>query len=159
MRIVIALWGLLGILALVGKSLFVITPMAIEVLRPGVLAPWQWVILLAWVGFMGYAEGYVGFHQRFSPRVVARAFGLWQSPTALRVALAAPYCLGLFHAPRRRVLTSWILVVSIALLVVLVRHVPQPWRGIIDAGVVVGLGIGLLSLALAFARGVLGAEK
>jgi hypothetical protein len=43
-------------------------------------------------------------------------------------------------------ITGWVMVSIIAALVIGVRHVPQPWRGIIDAGVVVGLGIGLVSL-------------
>ncbi len=42
--------------------------------------------------------------------------------------------------------TSWAVTPGIAVVVFGVRHVPQPWRGIIDAGVVVGLLIGLLSL-------------
>jgi hypothetical protein len=158
-RNVIALWGVLGVVALVGKSLVVLTPVALEVLRPGALEAWQWGILLVWVGFMAYSEGWVGFHRKFSPRVVARAFGLSREPTALRVLLAAPYCLSLFDAPRRNLVTSWALVLTIAALVLGVRRVPQPWRGIVDAGVVVGLTIGLASLVLAFGRGLQKGEK
>ena len=159
MRNAIALWGFLGVVALVGKSLFVLAPVALEVLRPGALDGWQWGVLLVWVAFMAYGEGFLGFHRKFSPRVVARAFGLSREPTALRVLLAAPYCLSLFHAPRRNMVTSWMLVLTIAALVVGVRQIPQPWRGIVDAGVVVGLGIGLTSLVLAFGRGLRAAEK
>ena len=36
--------------------------------------------------------------------------------------------------------------VVIIILVLLVQMIPQPWRGIIDAGVVVGLSWGVLSL-------------
>jgi hypothetical protein len=114
----------------------------------------HWLILLPWVAFNAYAEGYVGFHQKFSPRVVGRALELGRNPTFLRVILAAPYCMGLFAAPRRTLLSSWILVVAIAALVVLVRHVPQPWRGVIDAGVVVGLALGVLSVLAHFLRAV-----
>ena len=35
---------------------------------------------------------------------------------------------------------------GIVTLVLLVRLAPQPWRGIIDAGVVLGLGIGSASI-------------
>jgi hypothetical protein len=33
-------------------------------------------------------------------------------------------------------------------LIILVRFLAQPWRGIVDAGVVVGLAWGLISLAI-----------
>jgi hypothetical protein len=35
-------------------------------------------------------------------------------------------------------------------LVLLVGMLPQPWRGIVDAGVVVGLGWGIVALAVEF---------
>ncbi len=40
-------------------------------------------------------------------------------------------------------ITSWLVVVVVTSLVFGMRFVPQPWRGIVDAGVVVGLGMGL----------------
>ena len=98
------------------------------------------------MGFNAYAEGYRGFHRKFSPRVVGRALDLGRNPTPLRVLLAAPYCIGLFQASRKTRITSWTLVLVIAAVVFGVRRLPQPWRGIIDAGVVVGLGIGVVSL-------------
>ena len=47
---------------------------------------------------------------------------------------------------RRGLIVAWALVIGIVALVLLVRLAPQPWRGIIDAGVVLGLGIGSLSI-------------
>ncbi|HLE71719.1 MAG TPA: hypothetical protein VJH87_18715 [Vicinamibacteria bacterium] len=108
------------------------------------------------MAFNAYAEGYRGFDRKFSPRVVGRALDLGRNPTLLRVVLAAPYCIGLFHAPRKTMVTSWTLVFVIAGVVYGVRLLPQPWRGIIDAGVVVGLGIGLLSLLGRFAAALSG---
>lgn len=40
-----------------------------------------------------------------------------------------------------RSITSGVIVV-----ILLVRMLAQPWRGIIDAGVIVGLGMGLISM-------------
>ena len=37
------------------------------------------------------------------------------------------------------------------------RLLDQPWRGIVDAGVVVGLSYGCIALVVAFARVLLGA--
>ena len=146
MAVGIASWGVLGVALLLVRALHQLTPLALEPIVSRSLGFPHWGLLLGWVAFNAYAEGYVGFHQRFSPRVVSRALDLGRSPTLLRVALAAPYCIGLFHAPRRTMVTSWAVTPGIAVVVFGVRHVPQPWRGIIDAGVVVGLLIGLLSL-------------
>jgi hypothetical protein len=150
MAIAIASWGILGVALLLVRALAQLTPFAQEVLVSHALGAIHWMVLLPWVAFSLYAEGYVGFHQKFCPRVVGRALELGQSPTILRVLLAAPYCLGLFAAPRKMMIRGWSLVLAIGTLVFIVRHVPQPWRGVIDAGVVVGLAMGLVSLLAQF---------
>jgi hypothetical protein len=65
--------------------------------------------------------------------------------------------MGYFHADRRTRIVAHALTFGIVVLVLLVRLLPQPWRGIIDTGVVVGLTWGLVSLAVftirAFAHG------
>jgi hypothetical protein len=104
------------------------------------------------VVFMAFAEGYRGFQQRFSPRVAARARYLRNNPRTLHVVLAPLFCMGFFHATRRRKITSFSVTFGIVVLVVLVRLLSQPWRGIIDWGVVVGLFWGLVSLAAFSAR-------
>ena len=43
-------------------------------------------------------------------------------------------------------LVARLLVLGIVGLVMAVRLLPQPWRGIVDAGVVVGLAIGITSI-------------
>ena len=53
---------------------------------------------------------------------------------------------------RRTKITAYALTFGIVVLVILVHRLDQPWRGIIDAGVVVGLGWGVLSLALCIVR-------
>jgi hypothetical protein len=150
MSVGIASWGVLGVALLLCRALYQLTPLALEPIVSSSLGLPHWLLLLAWVGFNAYAEGYVGFHRKFSPRVVGRALYLGRNPTLFRVLFAAPYCIGLFHAPRKTMITSWTLVLVIAVVVFGVRHLPQPWRGIIDAGVVVGLGIGLVSLVAQF---------
>jgi hypothetical protein len=150
MSVGIAIWGVFGVALLLFRALWQLAPFALEPIVSSSLGLPHWLLLLAWVGFNAYAEGYMGFHQNFSPRVVGRALDLGRNPTLLRVLLAAPYCIGLFHAPRKTMITSWTLVFAIAAVVFGVRRLPQPWRGIIDAGVVVGLGIGILSLVARF---------
>jgi hypothetical protein len=115
----------------------------------------HWTLMLACVVFMAYSEGYKGFQLGFSPRVAARALYLRDHPTPMR-SLAAPlFCMGFFHAQRRRLVISYSLTLAIIALIFLVRLLPQPWRGILDAGVVVGLAWGLVAL-LAFAVRALG---
>jgi hypothetical protein len=63
--------------------------------------------------------------------------------------------MGYFYATRRRKITSISLTLGIVLLIILVHFVPQPWRGIIDFGVVVGLAWGIVSL-LAFSFQAMG---
>jgi len=60
--------------------------------------------------------------------------------------------MGYFHATKRTKIVAYSLTIGITLLVILVRLIPQPWRGIIDAGVVVGLTWGVLSLIIFILR-------
>jgi predicted membrane protein len=90
------------------------------------------------------------------PRTVARAFHLAAEPRGLWVVLAPAYAMALVHAKPRRLAVSWLLVALIVLAVALVRRLPSPWRSIVDAGVVVGLAWGLVSLFLSFARALKG---
>jgi ABC-type spermidine/putrescine transport system permease subunit I len=156
-ELAIASWGVIGVLGLLSQAIYRLAPLAVEPLRTG-MSPLQWALYGGWVGFNAYAEGYRGFQRSFSPRVVARAIHLAQHPSLLAVVLAPPYCMALFRAKRRRRITAWVLLVVIVTIVLLVRTVPQPWRGIIDAGVVVGLAWGALSIVVLFVRAVVWGE-
>ncbi len=154
-ELIIASWGIAGVIAVVGRAVVSLTPIALEPIRAGQLGLWHWVVLVAWVATNAYAEGVVGFHQKFSPRTVDRALYLGRNPSVGRVLLAPAFCMGLFQATRRVVIVSRSVVIGIVLLVVTIGQLAQPWRGIIDAGVVVGLALGLLSLSYLFVRAVL----
>jgi hypothetical protein len=97
---------------------------------------------------MAYVEGYRAFQQGFSPRVAARARHLRDHPILLHAVLAPLFCMAYFHAQRKRQITSLSVTAGIIILVLLVRLLSQPWRGIIDGGVVVGLAWGLVSLVV-----------
>lgn len=138
-------WGIVGVVALLAQALGRLAPLAWDAIEGG-LTVLQWAVLVAWVVINAHAEGYRGFHRRFSPRVVARALHLSAQPRAALVLLAPLYCMSLLHASRRGMIVARVLVLAIVLVVVCVRMLEQPWRGIVDAGVVVGLGLGTLSL-------------
>ncbi|MEM9385744.1 MAG: hypothetical protein AAGA68_11835 [Pseudomonadota bacterium] len=109
------------------------------------LAPHHIAALIVSVLAMAWFEGYRGFQQSFSPRFAARAAELGEGATAPQALLAPLVCMGLLWAPRRRLIGAWSLTAGIVVLVLLFRQLPQPWRGILDAGVFVGLSWGLVA--------------
>jgi hypothetical protein len=155
--VVIAAWGVAGVVAILISAIARLTPLALEPVLAYTMTTLQWAVYVLWSVFNGYVEGYRGFQKGYVPRVVARAFWLGEHPRPLLVLLAPFFCSGLIHATRRRLITSWCLVFGIYGIVQLVRMLEQPWRGILDAGVVVGLAYGTLALVVAFARVLAGA--
>jgi len=142
-----AFWGLAGVALLLGSAIYRLTPLAIDAFRD----EWDWHHWLSFalmIFFMAYAEGYRAFQQGFSPRVAARARYLRDHPDALHVLFAPLFCMAYFHAMKRRQIVSISVTAGIIVLVILVRLLPQPWRGIIDGSVVVGLAWGLVSLVV-----------
>lgn len=136
--------------ALLVKALWQLTPMALEPIRDHALSSWQIALYGLWVVFMAYSEGYKGFQLQMAPRVAARSLYLAQNPRPLWVALAPFFCMGLFHTTRRRLIVSWSIFIAVIVLVIAVRHLEQPWRGMVDGGVVVGLGWGLTAILWSF---------
>jgi len=122
------------------------------------MTPAQKGIYVAWLVANAYLEGYRGFQLRFSPRVVSRAIYLAQNPRPLWVILALPFCMSLFHSTRRQKTVSWVFIGAIVILVWSVRSLPQPWRGIVDGGVVLGLAWGLAVIWWLFLRYLIGAK-
>ena len=140
-----AIWGITGTFLLIGSAIYRLTPLALDAFS----VPFRWYHWLAWVAsvlIMAHAEGYRGFQRQFSPRVAARARYLRENPRLLHLIFAPFFCMGYFHATRRRRIVSISLTAGIIVLVLAVHHLSQPWRGIIDAGVVTGLAWGLVSL-------------
>jgi hypothetical protein len=140
-----AFWGLAGVILLLAGAVYRLTPLAVDALSHDFLW-YHWIALVLVVFFMAYFEGYLAFQQAFSPRVAARARYLLTHHNRLHALLAPLFCMAYFHAPRRRRIASISVTAGIIVLVVLVRFLAQPWRGIIDGGVVVGLSWGLVSL-------------
>ena len=146
-----ALWGVGGVALLLASAIIRLGQLGLAAFDHP-FGGLHWLSLAAVVVFMAHAEGYRGFQQGFSPRVAARARYLREHPAPLRLVLAPLFCMGFFHATRRRRVTSFAVTGGIVLLVLLVRLLPQPWRGIVDLGVVTGLSWGLISLLVYSAR-------
>lgn len=146
-------WGIGGVVSLLLFAVFRLSPMAFE-LASFDLAAQHWAALAGSILYMAYAEGYKGFHLAFAPRVVARARYLSAHPQLLHVILAPVFCMGYIHATKRRKLLSFALTSMIICFVLIVRVLPQPWRGIVDAGVVTGLMLGILSIIYFYVQGL-----
>lgn len=140
-----AIWGLAGIGVLLGQAIYRLTLISLAGLSM-TLHWYHWAALAGWSFFMAYGEGYHGFQKSFSPRVAARAAYLSRHATVIRALLAPLFCMGYFHIERRR----QVVVISVSLMVIGfiigAHYLPQPWRGIVDLGVVIGLVWGVVAL-------------
>ena len=74
-----ALWGVVGVLALLGFAVLRLMGRVIDMLGYD-LRWYHWLTLILVVLFMAYTEGYRGFQRAFSPRVAARAKYVYHSP-------------------------------------------------------------------------------
>jgi hypothetical protein len=139
------IWGVAGVIGILISAILRLSARVVEMLEyaPGLV---HWLVLVLFALYMAYAEGYKGFHLNFAPRVVLRASHLLQHPRLHLILLAPLFCMGFIHATRRRQLISLAVSAAIISVVILVSMMPQPWRGVIDAGVVLGMLIGVASI-------------
>lgn len=138
-------WGIGGVVLLLSQACW---RLGLES-RNAFSMEWDWFhypVFAAIVFFMAYSEGYKAFQKQFSPRVVARAWTLRDHCTWLQFFLSPLFCMGFFHATRKRKIVTYCVTFGIILLIIGVRLMPHPWRGMVDIGVVVGLGWGLIAI-------------
>ncbi len=156
LRVLAFAWGAGGFLALLAWAVARLGPLVSDSLA----LPWawfHWVLFALNLVLMAWFEGYRGFQQNYAPRFAARCEYLYRRATPLQVLIAPLVCMGFVHAPKRRMITAWALSGGIVLVVLLYRQLPQPWRGILDAGVLLGLAWGMAAtgwnLVLALLKG------
>lgn len=146
-----AFWGAAGLSLILLDAINRLSRLALHALDHG-LDVVHWVSLPIVVVLLAYSEGYRGFQKSFSPRCAARTWHLYRHPDLLSVAFAPLFVMGFFRATRKPLLFAWVGTSLIVLLVVILHQSPQPWRGIVDAGVVAGLSWGLVSFLYSTAR-------
>ncbi|MCF7817985.1 MAG: hypothetical protein K9M54_08895, partial [Kiritimatiellales bacterium] len=117
MGLIGAVWGIAGLSWLFGSAIVRLYPYVHE-LCGTTFAWYHWVGMAVSLIFMGYAEGYKGFQLKFAPRAAARALYLKRNPTFLRVLFAPLFCMGYFHATRKRKIVSYSLTGMIILLII-----------------------------------------
>lgn len=142
-----AIWGISGIYLLLGSAIWRLSAIGWQTFDYS-LVWYHWLALAISIAFMGFAEGYRGFQKAWSPRVAARILFLSQNPSATRLVFAPLFCMGFFDIVRKRMIVTYCLTLGIIGMVLLVHQLDQPWRGIVDLGVVTGLAWGLASLFL-----------
>ncbi len=146
-----AIWGVAGVVTLLSFAVWRLSSHAQESLEYD-WGAMHYVVLVGWIFFMGYSEGYKGFQKGFSPRVASRALYLKEHCTWLRLLLAPAFCMCYFDATKKRKIVAYCVTLGIVLLVMLFRFIPQPWRGILDFGVVVGLTWGITATLVYFLK-------
>jgi hypothetical protein len=140
-----ALWGLLGVLFNLGYAVYRVVPYSVAAFQMP-LKWYHWIVMVAFALQMLYSEAYKGFHLKFCPRVTARMRYL-RHHFNWRDALLAPiFCVGYYNASKRTKIVAYGIFIFVFVIVRLMQFIPQPWRGVIDVGVVVGLSAGMLSL-------------
>lgn len=143
---VLYLWAILGVTALLVQAIARLSSITWEALSSGEMTSFQYSVCAVWSLLNAYMEGYRGFQKKFVPRVLARAHHLALHPEPLPAALAPLYAMAFFRAAPRAKAAAWGITCLVLLAITLVRSIAQPWRGIIDAGVVVGLTWGVIAL-------------
>lgn len=143
----VASFGLAVHAILLAEASYRLAERALHTVHQGLSASECGLLLLSITAF-GYGEGYRALHRRFFPHVLARASELArQEGRGLSGLLLAPlHVVSLVQAERRALLRAWTGVALIVSAVFIVRALPEPYRGIVDAGVAVALAIGLGSL-------------
>jgi len=152
-----AVWGVTGVVLLLGYAIMRLIPITLAAFSIK-LFWYHWLVLVLNTGLMAYLEGYRGFQKGFSPRVAARARYLKENPRLLHALLGPLFCIGYFHATRRLKIAMLALTMGIIILIFLVHFLDQPWRGLVDAGVIVGLSWGVISLVLFSIRAIISDE-
>lgn len=159
-----SLWGSFGVIMILANSIKRIVPIALEPLLRSASAPLTNFQLAAYVSmclWFAYVEGYKGFQLKFSPLVVSRSLTLkpFNGSPFHHILLGPFYSMALFHATKRRQIISWSVSTGVICIVAAVKRLPYPWRNIIDAGVVVGLTWGSLSIAIQWVKAIFSGQQ
>lgn len=142
--VVAACWATMGLSALL---LYAIVRLSM-VVADGAVGSWDWRHWTVAAGnavFMAWSEGYRGFQLKFSPRPAARVKWLLHHASVVSTVLAPLFAMGFFNATRRRMLGVYGLTAFVAGAIIVVHALPQPWRAVLDIGVVIGLAWGVAS--------------
>ena len=138
------IWGFVGVSLILLHGITCVYPYVVT-LDFSKMFWYHYLSLIISIIFLGYAEGYKGFQLSFSPRVAQRLKLVFKNPSFVNVVLSPLFCMGFFGISKKRMKITYILTITIIFLIIIIERISEPWRGIIDTGVLVGLCWGLLS--------------
>ena len=138
------IWGFVGVSLILLHGITCVYPYVVT-LDFSKMFWYHYLSLIISIIFLGYAEGYKGFQLSFSPRVAQRLKLVFKNPSFVNVVLSPLFCMGFFGISKKRMKITYILTITIIFLIIIIERISEPWRGIIDTGVLVGLSWGLLS--------------
>jgi len=148
--VALAGWSVLAIGLAFAEAIARLGARAVATIQAG-LTPAEWIALAGSVLVFTWYEGYRALHRRFVPAMVTRAFETAARSKGVLGWLTAPLrTLSLLDASRRELVRAWLSVALITLAVFVVRVLPMPWRGVVDAGVSSALLLGLCSMLVRF---------
>lgn len=140
-----SLWALAGVGALFAFAVLRMGLRGLATVRAG-LDPWEWTVLALTTAAFVYGEGVRALQRRWVPSLIERARLLGHASSLTSRGLAPVYALGLLGGTARSRLRAWLSSTLIVGAVLLVRALPDPWRGIIDVAVAAALAWGLLAI-------------
>ena len=138
------IWGFVGVSLILLHGITCVYPYVVT-LDFSKMFWYHYLSLIISIIFLGYAEGYKGFQLSFSPRAAKRVKLVFKNPSFVNVVLSPLFCMGFFGISKKRMKITYILTITIIFLIIIIERISEPWRGIIDTGVLVGLSWGLLS--------------
>jgi len=145
MKKLIYIYSIGGVIAIFSSAIYRLYPHV----REGFSIDFKtahWIVLLSYLMVMIVAKGYFALHRSFVPRIINRSELLVKEGKIIDRILAPFFCMGFFRATKKRLITSYSMLIFVVSFIISASKISQPWRGIMDLGVVVGLSLGILSL-------------
>ena len=144
-------WALVGVVLIFLDAVMQLGQRGIATVRAG-LAPGEWIALALLTAAFVYGEGMRGLQRRWVPAVLRRVGQLGGERSPVYLLLAPLYAMLLIGAPPRTLRRAWTGVLAIVAAVLIVRSLPDPWRGMIDFAVAAALSWGLGAIVLGAVR-------
>ena len=141
------LWALGGVSLLFATAAVRLGGRGVETVKAGMETA-EWAVMVFLVLLFVVGEGGGALQRKWVPRMVRRAADL-RGTAALHHQLLAPlYGMSLIGGCARSRTRAWAGTLSIVIAVLVVRSLPEPWRGIVDLAVASALVWGLVSIAV-----------
>jgi len=140
-----AIWGIFGWVALIGYAVYKLS-IPIREMKLAEFEWYHWAVMVLLTVSLFYFKGYRAFQGTIAPRIAVRARYLRSHPRLLWLLLAPLFCMGFFHIAKRKQVTTVLMTTAMVILIILVRQLPSPWRGIVDVSIFVSLGWGTLCI-------------